>query len=866
MLKPGQRIGHITIQTRIGAGGMGEVYRGYDEVLERVVAVKSIHRAHRLSGSARSRFVREARILSQLDHPGICRIYDMVEAPEAECLILEFIEGATLGQAGPTLPSEAARVRVILRVAEALAAAHAEQIVHRDLKPDNVMLTPDGSVKVLDFGIARSAVHADESLPAQPAVTAPGVTRAGQVLGTTQYMSPEQAAGDNVTVASDLYSLGLLLIEIFSTSMLGVTKSNAADTPEPVEVIPEVREAVTATGVDEGWLESVETEPEPLASLVPELSHLRGDLRTLATELLQEDPTRRPTASQVVERLEAWLDRPVRLRRRALWALLTVLVLALLVATAVVSTIVNTEPLLLSPDQEGRIAILPFVNETGDKDLDWVDLGLPSLVVGSLEQATDEVDTVALDLVQDVVKDLGVAKLDETSAAQLIEILDVELLIATVVRHDPQGWSLEYTAFSALGSTSTRAVVDQDLTVGAGILAARLALRLDPQARVVALEDQYSDDPFLNRVYATGVQRLLTTGALSAQPWFEACLDGDPDLGWARFQLATALERQSRWDEAEEAGKLALGRGRASKDVRLEVHSRNHLAYVAYKRGDYDKVKALVDENQSQCRAAGLVEAEAIGRQILGFVALRTLDLDTAEEHLLAFQTLVEGKNRRSTAKAKQQLAIIADYRGESERSMELLEQALATQREIRDSQGVADTLNSLGIVATTLDDLDRAQEWLLEAVRLERESEDREGVANALSNLGNVTMKRGEVEETERLYSEALAINEELGFTQGVALTSYNLAALFSLNGRAEEADSLLKVAEEFWPGDPECMTVRSRILYERGDHAGALALLGQARELMQPNWDPTWQIHLETYERAVAEGRHVEVVLPKP
>ncbi|MBT3222774.1 MAG: serine/threonine protein kinase [Proteobacteria bacterium] len=163
MLEPGQRFGHITIQALVGAGGMGEVYRGYDEVLERVVAVKMIHAKHRLSASARSRLLREARILSKLDHPGICRIFDLVEAPEGEGLVLEFIEGSTLRHEGPKLETETARVQVILRVAEALAAAHAKQIVHRDLKPDNVMLTPEGSVKVLDFGIARSTLDTENS-------------------------------------------------------------------------------------------------------------------------------------------------------------------------------------------------------------------------------------------------------------------------------------------------------------------------------------------------------------------------------------------------------------------------------------------------------------------------------------------------------------------------------------------------------------------------------------------------------------------------------------------------------------------------------------------------------------------------------
>jgi serine/threonine protein kinase len=163
-LQPGSRIGRIRIEGLIGAGGMGEVYRGWDERLERRVAVKMIRSPKLVHDTARARFLREARLLSKLDHPNICRIYDVIEDESGSYLVLELIEGRTLRDAFPEIDAAGA-VRIAETVARVLAFAHERNIIHRDLKPDNIMLTAAGEVKVLDFGLARLVQQDDESLP-----------------------------------------------------------------------------------------------------------------------------------------------------------------------------------------------------------------------------------------------------------------------------------------------------------------------------------------------------------------------------------------------------------------------------------------------------------------------------------------------------------------------------------------------------------------------------------------------------------------------------------------------------------------------------------------------------------------------------
>jgi eukaryotic-like serine/threonine-protein kinase len=238
VVRTGSRVGHFRILGVLGRGGMGEVYEAFDETLQRRVALKTIRTDQRLALSARQRFLSEARMLSQLDHPGICRIYDYLEEGGSDLLVLELIEGETLRQSSEGLDFKG-KLRIAQEIVDALAAAHRLGIVHRDLKPDNVMLTARGRVKILDFGLARVSAHEEEKTAAtndplpddpepnhakgdtviwrDPAPKRSGSdTALGQAIGTPAYMSPEQARGETVTTASDMYSFGLVLQALFT--------------------------------------------------------------------------------------------------------------------------------------------------------------------------------------------------------------------------------------------------------------------------------------------------------------------------------------------------------------------------------------------------------------------------------------------------------------------------------------------------------------------------------------------------------------------------------------------------------------------------------------------------------------------------
>lgn len=333
---------------------MGEVYAGLDETLKRRVALKAVRAEYRLNAHAQARFLREAQILSNLDHPNICRVYNYVTGVDQDWLVLELIEGRTLGDALQAGLTASQRLAIALQIAQVLVVTHAAGVVHRDLKPGNVMITSDGNVKVLDFGLARSlpagrarspaeadndddgfgaradAAHQapDHDLPPTlgPAPGMPGWsvqqetrppgpdasateagppqlhTERGALLGTLAYMSPEQARGKGATIASDLYSFGLLLQELFT----GIPPASPGE--DSATLLDRARRAD-----------------------VPPPKGIDADLTRLIQRLKSAAPSERPTAADALERLRWISGKPARRIRRLVIA--AVVLLAVLGAT-----------------------------------------------------------------------------------------------------------------------------------------------------------------------------------------------------------------------------------------------------------------------------------------------------------------------------------------------------------------------------------------------------------------------------------------------------------------------------------------------------------------------------------------------------
>jgi serine/threonine protein kinase/tetratricopeptide (TPR) repeat protein len=359
-LRPGDRVGPYEILGLLGRGGMGRVYRARDPALEREVAVKALADAFVGDPSGLKRFEREAKVLAALNHPNITGIYDLLEVRGTTFLILELVEGETLGEQLVRGPVRLDRVlRITAQLVDALEEAHDKGVVHRDLKPSNVKLTATGRVKVLDFGLAKPRAASG------PRSGSDVSTRSGMVIGTPPYMSPEQARGNEVDERTDIWTLGCLVYEML-TGRRAFPGSNASD----------VLAAVLRDEADYSRLPG-DTPPQ---------------LRKLIQRCLQKDPARRPQSAAEVRALLSelvsgpWPSVPTALMRpprsAASWRWAAAAGGALLVAVAAV---IGWPPGRPTPAPEKvKLAVLPFRNLSLEPDLDYLSEGFTEEMITQL--------------------------------------------------------------------------------------------------------------------------------------------------------------------------------------------------------------------------------------------------------------------------------------------------------------------------------------------------------------------------------------------------------------------------------------------------------------------------------------------------
>jgi serine/threonine-protein kinase len=303
---------------------MASVYLAHDAELDRPVAVKMLEESLAGDSAFRNRFLREARLAARLSHPNVVAVYDAGEADGGRpYIVMEYVDGTTLEGRGPLPPAEA--VALAAQACDGLAHAHAAGLVHRDVKPHNLLLRRDGTLKVADFGIARAA-------------EATALTQVGTVLGTAAYLAPEQAAGEEITAAADVYSLGAVLYELLAgrPPYEPASLADLADRPEirPVsELAPEV-----PRHVEDAVMRSLARNPAYRPASADELARELGDEPTAPTRVAQAAPAPR--------RSRWWLAVPAAAAIGAVAA-----------GVVLVSTHDDSKP---PPRRPGQVAIRPI--------------------------------------------------------------------------------------------------------------------------------------------------------------------------------------------------------------------------------------------------------------------------------------------------------------------------------------------------------------------------------------------------------------------------------------------------------------------------------------------------------------------------
>lgn len=856
----GRVLGNIRIESALGAGGMGEVFLGFDEKLQRKVALKAIRGARRLDPGARKRFLREARILSRLDHPGICRIHNLIECPDCDFLVLEYIEGDTLTR----LIREGSlsgnrKLAVAEGIARVLSAAHAAGIAHRDLKPDNVMVTSEGQVKILDFGLSRlvgdSPSPADESVPETcgdagpisvksisgsgsgfgfsglPSPDLDGVeaqlTQQGHVIGTVGYMSPEQARGAVVTEKADLYSLGVILHELFTG------KSPYPEGLTTLELLVRVGQGMAepAEGVDAG-----------VASLIDRLKDV--------------EPGRRPSAEEAAQALADVIARPAR-RRRRLRRLAFGFTSTVLVALAVWLTwLASRGPDRLEFTPQGRVVVMPFVDRTGGEA--WVRTGLRDLVVKPLE-GLPAANLASLEQVEEALKSHGLDKATELTEGQVMVLrsaLGADVVVEAWVSRESEELCLSYRVWVS-GNRSDRRFHGANLP----LLGDRMARMLAEELRLGSLAVG-SRDPFASQLYGIGLHTLRTRGAKAARPLFESCLVLDPGFRPARLQLASCAEQLGDWSAAIGEARAVLREAEVAREFPVEAQALGFLGGLYATRSDYAAATACLE---------------------------RALALEKRRGNLAG------------QAAAGFQLGRVAYLKGDWARAQAFLEWALALERRTRDLPREADTINYLGLVALNTRRFEVATAHFSQAMKLAAEQGDARRGAMALVNLGNVANHQGKAPEAERRWKEALAalrgcgdFHNELVVLNNLgvlklklkdhpgaadvyrelvgrstqtgdrvmeAAASLNLSLSLMAMKKLDEARKYIDrvMALETWVrDDPECFANRAELSFLEGNRDEAVRLMEEACRRGGKDWAESARGDLARYRgQAPGEGR---------
>ena len=691
------RMGHFRVVGEVGEGGMGSVFVGLDEKLGRRVALKVIRQDQRLDPVRKARFLREARVLSGLDHPNICQFHDFIEGQKQDCIVLELVEGRNLREVMDAGLDEGLGMRIAAQLLDVLVAVHGQGLIHRDLKPENIMLTDEGNIKVLDFGLARPVedpdslsgefhavrLSADDSSPGldisgeRAGLGAAAMTTFGTVLGTIGYMSPEVARGEPATAASDLYSVGSILQEIFT-----------GEPPIPPD------------------LPAPERHRRAMWAEVAPVTGLSAELTTLIRRLQSLVPENRPTAIDAAEMLRLILERPRRRRRRllvaAVWAVLGIFGVGMTVQY------LRAEEQTRRAEREAATA-----REVSD------------FLVGLFEHASPRV-TQGQEISVSELLERGAATIDGTLEEQPAVRARMMHTLGMVYYHlgkvDEAGPLLE----EAL-SIRREVLPPNDPELGASIrelgLVKRAVGNYDEAERLLreslrvaqTIHGEDSVEAARGLIDLSGIDQDRGRWAAAEAPLLAAIaiLEVHPDgidygLTDAIYEVASIYRKIGRLDEAETALTrcLELDENEYGPRSHQVAGDLAELSAVATLQGQGDKAERLARQSLEIRIAVDGAEHPYVGHSAttLGFALSR---LDRFAEAEAAFQMALEvyrssyGDDHAYVGSVLHSLGGIAARRGDLDRSAELFEEAIRITAAAKgqDHPLVADSIQALASV-----------------------------------------------------------------------------------------------------------------------------------------------------------------------
>jgi len=853
MLQAGDVLGgRYEIQQLLGEGGMGAVYKALDRELDRPVALKLIRPELASNTSMLARFKQELLLSRQVTHKNVIRIFDLGDSDGVKFITMEFVEGhdlrALIQEKKKFSPEQA--VEVMQQVCQALEAAHSVGVIHRDLKPQNIMREYTGRILVMDFGLAR--LMGDN-----------GMTQTGALVGTMEYMSPEQALGKELDQRSDIFTAGLILYELLT----GNTPFHA----------------------DSALASLIKRTQERAIPVSDYDSSIPGALSEVVSKCLERDPNQRyQTATEVLRSLDSWQGERAAATlgfhpnvkpwgQTVPWPLLMGILTVLLLAT--VGYIFRGKLFPADKAAPVSLAVMPFQNASGDQSWDWLGPSLADMLSTDVGQSA-HLRTVSPDRVNQVFHDLRIspnATVDSSTLSRVAEFTNADTLVwgqftklGDQIRIDA---TVQDRKHDRTVKVKAEAVNQNDLPQAVDRLAAMVRQNLALSSDLVKELQAQSFKPVSNSVealrsYNEGLQLLRQGNNLEAQKRLQAATTTDPQFADAFSRLGEAYSALGYDTEAEQASRRAVelsqslplaqryfieaSLARVTKDNPKAIAAYENLAKsfpdnldvlfalgsLHEDSGDLDKARAYYQKilqtdskNLDTLLAMGRIDIKS-GNSQQGLDPLDrarhiAIDLDNQEQQALILQATgiaykLMNKPTEALRNYQDSMAInqrLGQKRGVAASLVEIAQvqlslakpdaalaaynDALRIRREIGAKKDSGDTLIDIGNLYLERGQPDLALQNFKESLQIQRDAGDEAYQALCLNNIANAYAEKGENEDALTYLQQALQIREKLNASADIADTLRNLGVTYTALGQYDSAmTSLMRGLELFRKG----------------------------------------------------------------
>ncbi len=780
--------GRYEIQALLGMGGMGAVYKAHDLEVDRAVGLKVIRPDLAGNPAILARFKQELILARQVTHKNIIRIYDLSEAEGVKFITMEFIEGedlrTILTREGKLTPDEA--IGIIRQSCSGLQAAHLEGVIHRDLKPSNIMRDAAGRVVIMDFGLAKT-------------VASDGMTQTGMMIGTMEYMSPEQAMGSELDARSDIFAMGLIFYELITGNMPYRAESAIASlvkrTQERAIPLHEVDPSVPAA-VSQIVGKCLERDPKNRYASVQDLL---DDLDIAQGRRPRSSGIGRSTLRQSAFSSDALTDgapspaiaQPSLVPTPAFPRKSIVLAAAVLAAALGVGgyfAFFNRPSKGTTGAQAvaaTSVAIIPYYNASGDANMNWLSSSL-SETLSTDVGTSSSVRQVSQSRLQQVLRDLNISPQQELDPATLKRIADftnAEIVVTGKYVKNGDQIQVNSTVYDLKRdrefAIATTVPAEKDLLASISKLAQDVREKLASSPEM--LKELQSRAPFVLtqsvpalRAYNEGLQLARARKSSEAATKFEEATSDDPTFALAYSELAQAYKAQGFDDKAELASRKAVTLSdnlpESEKFLILAVN-----AVITNDRANaiaaYEKLTSIQpDDTDAQFALAKLYEDDS--------------NWDAARQHLTKVRAA--DKNNPDVLLASGRVELRA---GDPKAGLDFLSSAYNLATQTNNQALKADILRAEGIAYKILNQPQEALKNYQEALKIARDLNLPVQVAKTLSEIGQIQDQMGDSNAALTSFKDGLEIRRKIGDKSGTALSLLNLGTFYNDHAKYQDA-----------------------------------------------------------------------------